>query len=165
MVDHLRAIVSGAAGFTGAVLCETLRKKNIEVYALVREGSEHNKRLDKEDEGLHVIEGTLGDFEKSELEMACNCDLFFHIAWSGGKTVAEQQQNIVYILDALRTAKKYGCKRFVATGSQAEYGIVSPKEMQTEDMTPNPYTAYGSAKVAACYMSRQLAKELDVEWV
>ena len=150
----MRAIVSGAAGFTGAVLCETLRKNGIEVYALVREGSEHNRRLDRNDEGLHVINCSLGSLEESDLEMA-GCDLFFHIAWGGGKTVAEQQKNIIYTLDALRTAKKYGCKRFIATGSQAEYGIVSPKEMQTEDRMPDPYTAYGSAKVAACYMSRQ----------
>lgn len=39
------AVVTGAAGFTGAVLVERLRERGIEVYALVRPGSPHNDRL------------------------------------------------------------------------------------------------------------------------
>ncbi len=161
----MKAIVTGAAGFTGCILCEVLRKSGIEVYAIVREGSEHNKRLETEDSKLHVIEARLGHLTEDSLDIPADCDLFFHIAWGGSKDVAGQYMNVEYTMDALRAAKKYGCKRFIATGSQAEYGVVPMSENQTEDRMPDPFTAYGTCKVAACYLSRQLAKELGIEWI
>ncbi len=160
-----RAIVTGAAGFTGAVLCEVLRKKDIEVYALVRNGSEHNRRLDTTDRGLHVLDARLGALDGFDLHAGNEYDFFFHLAWTGGSSVEEQNLNIDYTLDALRMAKKVGCRRFIATGSQAEYGVVPMNEYQTEDREPAPFTAYGIAKVKSCKESRNLAEKLDVEWI
>ncbi len=162
---NMRAIVTGAAGFTGSVLTEVLRKNDIEVYAIVREGSAHNSRLDPADDGLHIISTDMSIISDITGEIGDKCDFFFHIAWDGGSSVAEQQKNVEYSLESLKVAHKLGCHRFIATGSQAEYGIVSPDEEQAENREVAPFTAYGAAKVASCYLSRQLADELGIEWI
>ena len=161
----MRAIVSGAAGFTGAVLCEVLRNNGIEVYALVRAGSDHNRRLDDSDAGMHMIETSLGQLSDVVESIDAPCDCFFHLAWNAGNGADDQEKNVWYALDALRAAAKAGCKRFIATGSQAEYGAVSPDTVQAEDIMTDPFSAYGKAKVKACDASRQLANELGIEWI
>ena len=66
-------------------------------------------------------------------------------------------------LAILEVAVQLGCRRFVCTGSQAEYGPQT--ELITEETMPRPVDAYGAAKLAACVLTRERAAELGVEWV
>ena len=51
------------------------------------------------------------------------CDVFFHLAWQGGRyDFAAQYGNIADTIGALEAAARLGCHRFICTGSQAEYG-------------------------------------------
>jgi len=161
----MKVAVTGAAGFTGSVLTEILRDNNIEVYAFVRNGSAHNIRLNSQDPGIHCVEADLGNLEKVAVDRGIKCDRLFHLAWAGGSGLSEQKKNVEYTLDALKAAAVMNCKRFVATGSQAEYGVIPATEMQKEERVPAPFTPYGAAKVAACYLSRELSKELGIEWI
>ena len=57
-------------------------------------------------------------------------DVFYHLAWSGtsgpGRNDVElQDKNVQYALDAVECAKRFGCKKFIGVGSQAEYGRVN----------------------------------------
>lgn len=159
------AVVTGAAGFTGTALVARLREENVEVYALVRPESIHNKRLICEDAGLHVIPLELSEIEKLPYIIEVECTWFFHLGWDGEPGFAGQALNIQHVLDALGAAAKIGCRRFICTGSHAEYGIVPSGEMTSETRMPMPISAYGTAKVASCYLSRKLAEELGVEWI
>lgn len=158
-------IVTGAAGFTGTALVESLRRRNTEVYAVVRPNSIHNKRLESNDKGLHVIPLELSEIIKLRHIIETKCECFFHLGWDGEPGFGGQAHNIQYVLDAVAVAADIGCKRFICTGSHAEYGVVPPGEITSETRTPMPVSAYGSAKVASCYLSRQLAEELGVEWI
>lgn len=162
--DIKRVIVTGAAGFSGAVLVNAMRKMDITVYAIVRPNSIHNERLAKND-GVIIIPTDLSQLSSIREHITDECDCFIHLAWTGDKNVEGQKKNIGYTLDAIYIAKKLGCKRFICTGSQAEYGIVSPNELILENRTPKPFTAYGATKVAACYLSKQYADELGIEWL
>ena len=159
------AIITGAAGFTGAILSQQLRKHNIEVYAVVRPQSEHNARLDHNDPGLHLIELQGCEYNKIPDVISIGCDVFYHLMWSGGKGTEGQKENIDIALDAVKAAYSLGCKRIVLTGSQAEYGVVAPDRVEYEDNEANPFTPYGASKVAACHMTRALAKEMGIEWI
>ena len=79
------------------------------------------------------------------------------------KEIKPQYQNIEDTLGALEAAKEIGCKRFVCTGSQAEYG--PHQDLITEETCPHPIDAYGSAKLAACILTRQRAMDLGIEWI
>ena len=68
------------------------------------------------------------------------------------------------MLDAVETAARLKCKRFVGVGSQAEYGVVHT-EIIREDSALNPYGVYGANKAAACFLTRSRAEQLGIEWV
>lgn len=160
-----KAIVSGAAGFAGANLVEHLIEHGYFVYALVREGSAHNDRFNKySDDVIRLVDCDMNSYDLLPARIREECDIFFHLAWAGGRNEFEEQNtNIKASLMALSSASRLGCKRFVATGSQAEYGV--KKELITEDMMADPFSAYGAAKISACYLTRFRAEQIGIEWV
>ena len=158
-----RVIVTGAAGFAGANLCIELNKRNIEVMAVVREDSSHNDRL-KELSNVSLIYCNMDEYDKLPEKISGEFDAFFHLAWNGDRDNPQvEYPNVMNSVKAVEAAAALGCKRFVATGSQAEYGATATS--QTEDMMPDPINAYGAAKVAALYMTKRRAKQLGVEWI
>lgn len=157
------AVVTGAAGFVGCNLVEALIAHGYCVYGVVRPGSEHNSRL-VESSQLKVVMADMSEYGCLADMIGGSADIFYHVAWQGGRyDFVAQEKNISYTLMAIRAAKKLGCQRFVATGSQAEYG---PKqELITEESLPQPIDAYGSVKLATCILSRRFASDLGIEWI
>lgn len=158
----MKAIVTGAAGFLGANLVEELIKQNYEVIAVVREGSSHNKRIENL-ENVRLVAADMSEYVLLPELIDEQAEIFYHLAWYGENQVAEQKKNIDATLNALESAKNLGCKRFVATGSQAEYG--AHKELITEETTPHPFTAYGATKLSANVLSKVRAEELGIDWI
>lgn len=158
-----KCIVTGAAGFTGYSLVEKLIDHGYFVYAVVRPQSEHNVRLEGM-RNVQLVQAYISEYGQLDEKIKDTCDAFFHLAWQGGRyDFASQYQNIEYSLGALEAAVKLGCKRFICTGSQAEYG--PQKGLITEETCPHPADAYGAAKLAACLLTRQRAADLDIEWI
>lgn len=160
------AVVTGAAGFAGYSFTIELLNRGYRVHAILRPGSEHNKRFSDitDSEKLLLHEVDCNDFDKISDSINESCDVFYHLAWFGARDDFEgQNKNIIYTIKALESAGKLGCKRFVGIGSQAEYGVC--KDVITEDLTPAPINAYGAAKVAALYLSKRRAEQLGVEWI
>ena len=158
-----KCIVTGAAGFTGCNLVERLLAAGYFVYCVVRETSVHNKRLENL-ANVQLVYADLAEYKNLYQQIQEPCEVVFHLAWQGGRyDFAAQYQNVEDTLGALEAAKKIGCKRFVCTGSQAEYG--PQKGLITEETCPHPIDAYGSAKLAACILTRQRAMDLGIEWI
>lgn len=158
-----KCIVTGAAGFTGYSLVEKLIDHGYFVYAVVRPQSEHNVRLEGM-RNVQLVQAYISEYGQLDEKIKDTCDAFFHLAWQGGRyDFASQYQNIEYSLGALEAAVKLGCKRFICTGSQAEYG--PQKGLITEETCPHPADAYGAVKLAACLLTRQRAADLDIEWI
>lgn len=162
-----RAIVTGGTGVIGTAVIQELIINNIEVLVLCKKGSERNKNIPKNE----LVEIKYCDLEQlSDLknESEKEYDIFYHFAWMG--TVGEarndlylQNQNVRFALDAVNVAKRFGCKKFVGVGSQAEYGRVNGK---LNGETPTfPETGYGIAKLCAGQMTRELAHQLKLEHV
>lgn len=63
-----------------------------------------------------------------------------------------QIENIRYTIDAVRTAAAMGCRVFVGTGSQAEYGRVDG--VLRADTPTNPENGYGHGQAVMRPMSR-----------
>ena len=158
-----KCIVTGAAGFTGCNLVERLLAAGYFVYCVVRENSAHNKRLENL-VNVQLVYADLAEYKNLYQQIQEPCEVFFHLAWQGGRyDFAAQYQNVEDTLGVLEAAKKIGCKRFVCTGSQAEYG--PHQDLITEETCPHPIDAYGSAKLAACILTRQRAMDLGIEWI
>jgi len=158
-----KAVVTGATGFLGFVLLKELIQNDIYVYALCRKNSSRIPRL-KGLSNVDVLEVDLNCPDK--IDKINDCDVFYHLAWEGERNDFEgQYKNIEMSLNCLKLASKLGCKRFICTGSQAEYGNTT--ELITEETALKPATAYGACKVAAYYLTADLAKRLNIEhtWV
>lgn len=164
-----KVIISGATGAVGTAIIEELIKENVEVTVLCRERSKRNKQIPE-----HPLV-TKRYCELSELATIENShneqyDVFYHLAWEGTTGAARddmylQNQNVRYALDAVTAAKRFGCKRFIGVGSQAEYGRV--EGLIKADTPTFPTMGYGIGKLTAGLMTRQYAHQLGMDhiWV
>jgi nucleoside-diphosphate-sugar epimerase len=157
------AVLSGATGFVGFALLNELIKNGVNVYVLCRPNSQRRLRLNGLS-GITVIEADLSHTEN--IDVVQSCDVFYHLAWEGERNDFEQQyKNINISINCLKLAVRLGCKRFICTGSQAEYGCTT--ELITECTPLIPTTSYGACKTAAFYLTKDFANRLGIEhaWV
>ncbi|MCL2219620.1 MAG: NAD(P)-dependent oxidoreductase [Chitinispirillia bacterium] len=162
-----KIVITGATGMIGAALAKCAASAGIEILCIVRKDSGRLGNLPKS--GLIKVE-YCGIDEYPNLNLVADYDVFFHLAWdktSGAlrDDVDIQLKNIQYTLDAVRLAKRLGCKKFVGAGSQAEYGVVT--ERLCPDTPVNPSSGYGIAKYTAGKLSRLLCSQIDMQfnWV
>ena len=162
-----RAIITGATGTIGTALIAALVKESIEVLVFVRENS---RRVDNiiSNPLVKLKFCSLPELEKVQNDTGKTYDVFYHFAWAGASGTGRndmflQNSNIKYALDAVMVAKRFGCKRFVFAGSQAEYGLVNGK---LTSKTPTfPQMGYGYAKLCAGFMTREYAHQLGLEHI
>jgi len=160
-------VITGATGMIGATLARYALEREMNVLCIVRKNSVRTDNLPQSD-GLKIIYADLSEY--NQLGISGNYDIFYHFAWE--ETVGAfrdsadaQVVNIQYTLDAVRLAKRIGCKKFTGIGSQAEYGCVT--EPLKPDTPTNPESAYGITKYAAGKLSRLLCVQLGMQfnWV
>ncbi|MDR2406958.1 MAG: NAD(P)-dependent oxidoreductase [Bacteroidales bacterium] len=159
--------LTGATSMTGIALIKQCIQHNVEVFAFVRKDSSRLRRLPKSDI-VHLIYCNL-DNMRGYNSIAClsPIDIFYHIGWADndrqGRYCCDKQiKNIKYTIDAVKLAKKLGCKKFIGIGSQEEYGLFS--EPMTGLSVVNPVSATGIAKYAAGKLSKVEAVRLGLEY-
>lgn len=168
-VQIQRAIVTGASGMLGQALIRNLIARNIQVYAVIRPGSEYNAKMLR-DEKITPVECDLKDMISLKEKIGQSCDAFFHFAWGGtyGATrnnMYGQLENVRYTLDCVEVAHELGCRVFLGAGSQAEFGRVEEGVKLSSKVSAHPETGYGIAKLCAGQMSRSMCKEYDIKHI
>jgi nucleoside-diphosphate-sugar epimerase len=162
-----KLVITGATGMIGSALARSALEQGMDVLCIIRKDTSRLGNFSKS-ERLKVVYADLSEY--ANLDIEGSYDVFYHLAW--GKTfgasrddVDTQVANIQYTMDAVRLAKRLGCKKFIGAGSQAEYGIVA--EPLKPETPVNPESGYGIAKYAAGKLSRLLCAQLDLQfnWV
>ena len=160
-----KAVITGATGSIGHALINKLLREGVDVTVLYHKGS---PRISTIPDGEHIkkIPCSLDEM-KSLIPNEKDYDVFYHLAWAGttGATRDDadlQLKNIEYTLDAVELAKKMGCRKFIGTGSQAEYGL-SDKPL-TPDTPTFPFTGYGMAKLAAGQLTKLKCRKLGLDF-
>lgn len=164
-----RAIVTGATGAVGTALIKEFIKNGVETLVFCREGSKRNQQIPRHP--LVTLKYcALDQLATVENDTGKEYDLFYHFAWDGTTGASRndmylQNRNVKYSLDAVGAAKRFGCKKFIGAGSQAEYGRV--EGLLRPDTPTSPEMGYGYAKLCAGQMTREYAKQLGMEhiWV
>ena len=162
----MKFIVTGATSFIGSEFTKLILECGHDVYAVCLENSSALGRLPK-DPALKLVYSTLADYNNLP-SLIPSADIFVNFAWYGNSVASrssadEQQKNVLYIIEAFKTAQKMGCKLFVEPGTQAEYGTVT--DSITEETPCQPFSEYGKAKVTikdACF---KLAEEVGIKYM
>ncbi len=154
-----RAVVTGASGAVGYGLIKALLSQGASVTVLGRT----KPKID----GVDFVKCDLKELADLKLDTAA--DTFFHLAWNGtygADRNDEKQQflNVGYTLDAVKLAKRIGCKSFVGVGSQAEYGVVPYGTALTPHLECKPQNFYGKAKLKARSESAELCTKLGIKF-
>ena len=158
-----KIVISGATGVLGAALIRCAKKQGFDIVCIVRKDSERAKAL-IDSGAVGIIQADLKDYAMQD-PVITGCDAFIHLAWektfgSARDDIDAQLRNIQYTLDAVRLAKKMGCKVFIGAGSQAEYGSV---QCPLTGNTPvHPESGYGIAKYTAGRLSALLCTQLGI---
>lgn len=162
-----RVVITGPTGAIGVALINELIHRNIEIYAVCRPESKRIINI-PQDSHVKIVNCDLNQLEKLSEKIKENCDVFYHFGWDGTfgdsrNNIHGQLKNIQYTLDAVGTANKLGCRKFIGAGSQAEYGRV---EGRIKPSTPTfPENGYGIAKLCAGQMSRILCEQKQMEHI
>lgn len=164
-----RVVVSGATGAIGTALTKQLVDQGVEVLVLCRKDSKRIKNI-IESPLVKVKYCALNELVDVTNDTGNEYDVFYHFAWAGAagpgrNDMYMQNNNVKYALDAVSVAKRFGCKKFIGAGSQAEYGR---HEGLLKSETPTfPETGYGYAKLCAGQMTRDYAHQIGIEhiWV
>jgi len=117
-----------------------------------------------------IIRGNLGMLDEIQGEIKeFSPDIIYHLAWEGVgnqfRNDLTQINNIPSTLNLIKKSKEFGCRKFVALGSQAEYG---PKNGPISEAFPTtPTTLYGETKLACGKISSRVAdaRGLDFAWL
>lgn len=164
----MNIVVTGATSFIGAPMVDKLMGMGHDVYAVVRPASKNIARLDTGRERLHVIEMNLEEADRLDGAILVPCEAFFHFGWDGAGSENRmnrdvQQKNASDSLKALEGARKLGCRTFLFSGSQAEYGITDG--LMREDSPCHPVSEYGKDKLEVCRRAGEKAGELGITYL
>ncbi len=161
-----RVIITGGTGFIGSRLVGELAGHNIEVIALVRNKTKAGDVLGG---NVTIIEYYSAEYNKLMSDKTC-IDAFYHLAWEGVAPEKKndrptQVRNIDFAMEMLEFAHVLDAKRFIATGTVAEYAFCEDVMDVNAKQTPNDL--YGAAKTAAHYMLETWARSIDMpfNWV
>jgi nucleoside-diphosphate-sugar epimerase len=161
-----KIVITGPTGAIGMALIRQCIEKKIYVWALCHKGSKRIFQI-PQSEYVTVVEVDLSDLKYTNINET-NIDAFYHFAWAGTTGEARNDMplqilNIQYSIDAVKLARKLGCKTFVGAGSQAEYGRV--EGLLTAQTPAFPENGYGMAKLCAGQMTRQQCETLGIKHI
>lgn len=158
----LLALVTGATGFIGSHLVESLVQKGFTVRALMREQS-----------NLRWLKGVKVEWAKSDLtiqdfdpEILKGVDYVFHLA---GIISAPSRRDYFEInvegtrrLAEAAKRSRPGLRKFIFASSQAAGGPSQGEKGVREDDPPHPVSHYGESKLAAEKVMLDFAREFPL---
>ena len=160
-----KAIVTGANGFIGKTLVNTLLKKGYSVVAL---DVKFDDALLNNSAVTCVNVMNKEVTELKDMIPSDDYDCFFHLAWMGTSGPARadysvQLNNVKMTCDYIILCKEIGCKREVYASSINE--METYEYLQSDDIEPAGGYIYGTGKLAAHLMGQTVAKLNGVEFI
>lgn len=162
-------VITGATGFIGAAVVKQALANGRLPLVITRPNSDLGRLSGLEGVQIFKSESLAEPSLANELRSFAP-HAFLHLAWRGvggaERNAAFQiTDNLPLTLDAVRLAAAIGCKHWLGTGSQAEYG--NPNRRVDEAQACNPTTLYGMAKLSSCWAAHalSLASGMKMAWV
>ncbi len=163
----VKVLLTGASGFIGSHVGAALTGAGYHLICLKRETSDLRRCAAYAREVDWIVIGSEGWRDRI---IAAQPQAVAHCAWSGTTARdrddwALQARNLVFFAELLQTVGDLSLQRFIALGSQAEYGVVHGRINELHPL--RPVSAYGAAKVAAAAFLATFAgqRNLSYAWL
>ena len=144
----MKAFVTGATGFLGGYLVESIVDQGSAVSALVRPTSDAS-HLEKM--AVEIVRGHLTDHGALERAMR-GCDVVYHLAGLTSRASPSKQRcylaNVVSTEQVARVAVELGVKRMVFCSTAAVYGVIDEPPVDEESPTKGD-SPYAETKLMA----------------
>ncbi len=167
MTGSRTILVTGATGFLGRQALAPLRKLGFEVHAASRRPAKIFPEALQADVRWHVADVLNAGTTRALLEEVRPTCLL-HFAWYAehGKfwTSPANQDWLSATQSLVKAFAETGGRRFVGTGTCAEYAWTDKGGVYGEDFPLRPATAYGAAKASAFTAAAALAAGAGVEF-
>jgi len=149
-----QVVVTGGAGYVGAVLVPKLLEKGYEVciYDTLHFGL--SPLLESIPGNLHVVQGDIRDKERMKKTVMKGADAVIHLAAISNDPCSEldheltRQVNFDGALNVARAAQECRVERFINVSTSSVYGIKQETNV-TEDLPLEPLTIYSTTKAWA----------------
>jgi nucleoside-diphosphate-sugar epimerase len=162
-----RILITGGAGFVGAVLTRTALAHGADVALLVRPTTDLWRLADVLPH-IYLINGDLGMVDSYRAAIQTyQPDICFHLAWvtEPGK-YGQSPLNAAFMLqtiDFLRVLAEAGCRQIIATGTCLEYQLGA--HLLSEDTALQYNTPYAATKNFTAQLGADEAKRLGIDFV
>lgn len=159
----MKAFVTGASGFIGSYLVKALIDDGHEVLCLKRPTS-NLEALEDYVNKVQWIDNTDG---WKTIFREFKPYIIYNLAWNGVAAAdrvnwEKQVSNVAIQQELLDLALEVGCKKFVGTGSQSEYGDF---ENKIDECYPvNPKTAYAAVKAGSLTIMKCFCEINNIDW-
>ena len=160
----MNVVITGANGFIGSNLVDKFNSLGYKVFGVVRNKEEN---IDSIAGKCEIIYSEISDLETNQrLSEVGNGSIFYHLAWQGvnGKDKADpiiQTDNILMAIRAVKAAKKFGCRKFLAAGTIAEQAVHSVHLLNQV----SGGTMYGASKAACRLILETFCKTIGIPFV
>ena len=164
-MGKLKILVTGAAGFLGAHLCDILQNLHHKVIGI---DNMIGGDLDNLPKNLEFHKIDCCDFRKLD-KITKNIDVVYHCAATAHEglsvfsPVENAKNNYLATVSVITAGINNKVRRIIYCSSMARYG--NQKTPFTEDMRPDPVDPYGISKVAGEDVLKNLCNLNEIEWV
>jgi len=157
----MKVAISGASGFLGSWIARVISSSH-EVIAITRQSSDVYRLSDISN--LTIVNTAEQNIE--EIFSKFKPDALIVSSWWGVSNThrnnERQSENLSHTLELGTAAKKFGVKRVIGVGSQAELGPIS--DLIYDNQIDSPTTLYGLNKVRMRNQYLELFNKSDVEF-
>lgn len=160
----MKLLITGVTGFLGSHIAKLLVNLEYEIVALKRNTSDISKLAFFDRITWYDIDDD--DWIPRVTDFAP--DIIIHTAWIGVDNDSRdnwqnQLSNVSLINNLLEVARLSRTRKFIALGSQAEYGMFKGKISEYNDV--NPVTAYAAVKCVMQKIIQSFCELHSIEWI
>jgi nucleoside-diphosphate-sugar epimerase len=158
-----RVLITGATGFLGSQIAENLLNNGYELISLKRVNSD----LWRCETFVNDVKWININDNWEEFIISFSPHIIVHSAWEGVTALERddfeiQFNNLSFLLKLLKVAKVSNVEKFIAFGSQAEYGHFSGLIDENYDLEPK--SAYGLSKYLCSQTIKVFCEQNNIDW-